>query len=51
MQCNDEVIKWLEETYPLSPILGYDWRVESTFQRILYTVSEKVYVAMVLKFS
>ncbi|MBT6471067.1 MAG: hypothetical protein HOK52_07395 [Candidatus Marinimicrobia bacterium] len=51
IRCNDEVVEWLIVTYPLSPILGYDWNGCDTVEGMQYTVSEKVYVAMVLKFS
>ncbi|MBT4730737.1 hypothetical protein HOB87_02040 [Candidatus Woesearchaeota archaeon] len=45
------MVEWLIVTYPLSPILGYDWNGCDTVEGMQYTVSEKVYVAMVLKFS
>lgn len=51
VECNDEVIEWLEETYPYSPNLAYDWSRTNYFGKVEYTVSEAVYLAMILKFS
>ena len=51
VECNDEVIEWLKETYPNSPTLAYDWSRYDTVYGVYYDISEKVYLAMILKFS